>query len=195
MSISQFRRIVIAEPEPVDTSVPTIEPGMHLPGISKQFLLAGKCLFRVTNTETNEQMLFKVRGRESEWPKNSEQRSIAYMLNVHAPGGISGMKYPDPGKYAFRYIGLINADGTVMTTQRSEYTPDDKEYTVGAWATYAVIHEQPIPQKYTIMHVNRCGRCAVALVTDNESQSGICNACHDVTSQPVKGRPSQPGSC
>lgn len=162
-----FRSIVVQEPVATETVEQTITDGMHLPDITGKFLFAGKSVFTVSNEETKEHFTFKVRARESEWPRGSGKRSTSYFLNIKASGG----------KYPFRYIGILEADGLVKTTGKSDFQPHEKEYKVGAWAAQTVIAGKMIPVKYHINHAGKCGRCARELTHPESLKSGIGPEC------------------
>jgi hypothetical protein len=160
-----FKRIVVTEETAVET--PQNVEGMHLASINSKFLFAGKSVFTVNNETSGEHFTFKVRARESEWPKGSGKRSTNYFINVKASGG----------KYPFRYVGLLNADGTIKVTAKSDYTIDDKEYKVGAWASQVIVAGKMIPTNYKIQHAGKCGRCARELTHPDSIKSGIGPEC------------------
>jgi hypothetical protein len=167
-TLPSFKRIVIEEPKAQPKEEHPEQLDGHVPEIDKTFLFAGKSLFTVTNENTREHFTFKVRARESEHPKGSGQRSRTYFLNVKASGG----------KYPFRYIGILNPDGTIRRTVGSEYETHDKEYCVGAWASQVIIAAKLIPNNYHINHEGRCGRCARELPKDSEiAKTGIGPEC------------------
>src|SRR5579872_2089215 len=129
----QIKKIVVPEPQPTTPLAASeqdkLQASHHLPELTKDFIFGGKALFVVENDETGEHMTFKVRGRDSEWPKNSGLRKTNYFLNVKASGG----------RYAYRYVGVVNPDGTVRVTSKSDFKPEEKPYKVGAWACHAVV--------------------------------------------------------
>lgn len=122
----------------------------YVPSITKEFLFAGKSVFTVRDMDADKSFVFSVRGQYREFPAGSGKNVRVFFLNVKAPGG----------KYPFRYIGMLQPDGLVLVTARSEFKPDTKEYITAAWACQTIINHVPIDKKYEIEHNGYCGRCA-----------------------------------
>jgi len=169
-----FKRIavpatpVVTAPAPVadaPAAAPVAQSG-KLPSLTKDFVFAGRAAFSVSNPK-DEHYTFKVRGKDSVW-QGRKQRT--YFLSVKASGG----------RFPYRYIGIVNADGTIKTTGKSDFLPDTKEYKVAAWALQAVIRGKLIPDGYQIRHLGKCGRCARTLSDPVSIDRGIGPECWSI---------------
>lgn len=166
---SRFHKIVVAEePKPEPVAVPSQHdaPAMHLPELSKTFLFAGKACFTVSNPKA-EHFTFKVRGSEREWPPKSGERQTTYFISVKAAGG----------QLSYRYIGIVNPDGSIKSTAKTQYMPGSKECDIAAWACHAVVSGKMIPSGYHIQHAGKCGRCNRRLTEPKSIERGIGPEC------------------
>lgn len=156
----------IAPVAPILAAKPTAA-GLHLPKLSRAFLFAGRALFIVRNGQ-GDKFVYRVRGKESEWPKGSGRMSTSYFLSVKADGG----------RYPYRYIGIVKTNGDVVLSQKSEFRGGSKEYDVAAWAIRVVVAgDKMIPATHEIEHAGKCGRCGRTLTDETSIQRGIGPDC------------------
>lgn len=128
--------------------------------VNREFLLAGEAHFSVTNPK-NQRMLYVVKSRAG---KRGTQwsGSVSYFLRVF-----------DPTANTYRYVGVIQEDGTVVPTGRSEYTKGTFEFDIGQWAITTVFNNFPIRDGYKITHSGKCGKCARMLTETGDRQTGF----------------------
>jgi hypothetical protein len=164
-----FKRIAVPA-VPVVTAPATVAPAPvtaaaapSLPEISRDFIFAGRAAFSVSNAQ-DEHFTFKVRGRDGEW---QGRKTRSYFLSIKASGG----------RFPYRYIGIVNADGTIKSTAKSEFLPNTKEYKIAAWALSAVVNGKLIPAGYHIRHLGKCGRCSRTLSDPQSIERGIGPEC------------------
>lgn len=174
--VKSFKRIsvpatpVTPDPAPAAAVAPAAGASApqsgKLPSLTKEFVFAGRAAFSVSNPK-GEHYTFKVRGKDSVW-QGRKQRS--YFLSVKASGG----------RFPYRYIGIVNADGSIKTTGKSDFLPETKEYKVAAWALQRVIRGGVIPDGYEIRHVGKCGRCGRTLTDPTSIDRGIGPECWSI---------------
>ena len=158
-------RVPVPRP-PAPASVAAVTTGMTLPKLSRKFLFAGRALFTVSNPK-GEHYTYRVRGRETEWPLGSGKKRTSYFLSVKRDGG----------KWPYRYIGLVNDNGTIKLTGKSEFGVGTREYDVARWAMTAVCASRTIPAGYSIQHAGKCGKCGRTLTDPVSIERGIGPEC------------------
>jgi hypothetical protein len=129
--------------------VPTAKPG-----ITKDFLLAGRAYFAVTN---NKGLTFWYKVHRREFNSTSE----GFFVRVaHKAEG------------AYEYVGVLNGDtGVLAVVGRSIYIQGTPEFEVAKWALSTVFAGHDIPEGYTICHIGKCGRCGRTLI--GHSKTGL----------------------
>lgn len=124
-----------------------VQPGQHLPAITKEFLLSGRAFFHVKNPE-GRTFMFKVHARKR--PQRLEGQSF-FVRSLSTKGD------------TYRYLAVLLPDGNLKITGRSDFTTVSPEYQIAAWAIRAVFDQQPIQEGYSIEHIFKCGKCGLSL--------------------------------
>jgi hypothetical protein len=129
--------------------------------LTKDFILAGKALFTVSNGK-GQHFTFKVR------KQTSEQWGDKWFASVRTHQ--EGRNY--------LYIGVVNpVSGVPHLTKASKYPKDSIEYKVLRWVLDIVWGRYTLPAGYEIKHAGRCGRCGRTLTTPDSIKCGIGPEC------------------
>lgn len=160
--MATFRKIVIAPSAPRTVARVKDEDATYVvPSVTRDYLLAGRAIFTVTNMTTGEALTFKVRRVE-------QHGHGVYFVNV---------KVGD-GPYPYQFIGILNPDrGTIRCTTKSAFLPGTKEYQTAAWATGVLITGKMVASHYRIEHNGKCGRCGKPLTETNDVNNGVHVKC------------------
>jgi Family of unknown function (DUF6011) len=164
-------------PVNIDLSgVKTPVVGGILPGINSRFLFAGKATFVCENAK-GDHFTYRVSSVENEWPRGSGKKQTTYFLNVKAPGG---KRWPNGSQSPWRYIGILNTNGTIKLTGKSEFKNGDQLYSVAVWAITQVLEGNLLPDGYKIRHAGKCGRCNRELTDPTSISRGIGPDCWEI---------------
>jgi hypothetical protein len=130
------------------------------PAVTKEFLLGGHAYFTVTNPKGNRlRYVIKARAgkRGTQW-----NGTVSYYLRVYHQGS-SG----------YRYVGVVQEDGSIVSTGQAAYLKGTLEYDIAAWALSVVFQQVPIRVGYAITHNDKCGKCAAWLVDRGDRETGF----------------------
>jgi hypothetical protein len=161
---SPYVKIIDVDEDTPDEPEPEQE---QLPQCTREFLLGGHAYFSVTNPK-GERRFYVIVGRGG---KRGTQwhGTTSYYLRAHQNG-------------AYRYVGVVQEDGGIKPTGRSEFVKGTLEFDIAAWALRAVFQQTPIQAGYGIRHAEKCGKCARALVERGDRETGFhldCVPHHD----------------
>lgn len=133
--------------------------------VSKEFVTAGKAIFTVHNP-TGTHFTYRVKAQQSIFNKNE---------TVYVIGLLVG---PDNTK-DYRYVGMMNNDGSIRFTKKSQYDATDLAVKVFNWSMKVVWHGKlnELPNGYGIKNEGRCGRCGRPLTTPESIDSGLGPEC------------------
>jgi hypothetical protein len=84
------------------------------------------------------------------------------------------------GRFPYRYIGMVNANGSIKCSAKSEFIPGTKEYDVANWAVQVVFNSKFLKDGYEIRHVGKCGRCGRTLTDPDSINRGIGPDCAEM---------------
>ena len=143
----------------LDDDAPDVVPEREShPAITKEFLFGGKAYFSVTNPQ-GKRMSYVIHGRSG---KRGTQWAgvVSYYLRVFY-------------KEAYRYVGVVQDNGTIVSTGRAEFIVGTLEYDIAQWALFVVCQQHAIRAGYTIAHNDKCGVCARPLVTRGDRETGF----------------------
>jgi len=136
----------------------------HLPELSKDFLFAGRALFTVSNDRTKTHYTYKVNRKEGEF---RGKRTSTYFVKVKDASA----------QWGFAYLGILQKDGTLITTSKSRYGAATVEFKGAQWACAAVVNGKAIPEYAHIQHAGRCGKCGKELTDPTSIKFGIGPEC------------------
>jgi hypothetical protein len=132
--------------------------------ISREFVLAGKAIFTVSN-DKGEHYTFRVHHAKS---------NIGYSRETWFAGLLTG---PDNGA-DYQYVGIVQPnDGGVKLTAASRLTDDSKPIRVLRWALKLVWTGGTLPAGYAVQHAGRCGKCGRLLTHPESLETGIGPEC------------------
>jgi len=131
--------------------------------LSKQFILAGKAVFTVSNGK-GRHFTFLVQKS-----KVTVDRPKPYWF-VKVLNGADN-------QHSYAYMGLLNKNtGSVTLTPKSKVGEDALSLKVVEWAFRHIWRERE-PAEGEILHSNKCGRCGRSLTTPESIKSGIGPEC------------------
>lgn len=153
-------------------------PSASVPaGIAREFILAGKATFTVSNL-TGDHYTYRV----VELPARGSYTQPAYAAFV-----LTG---PD-NESDYTYVGLVDpASGRVHLTAKSRFTSQCRAYRVLAWALSAIWSGRDIPPGYAIQHAGRCGRCGRFLTESESLTTGLGPECRRKMAASVSPSPA-----
>ena len=130
--------------------------------LSKEFVLAGKAVFTISNG--SQHYTYKVR----HMPGNDRWPESWYIYLLTGPDNTSD----------YTYVGVLKArTGAVLLTQKSRYTEDSLPVKVVRWAIGLMWSGKPLPEGYSMQHEGRCGRCGRVLTHPESLESGLGPEC------------------
>lgn len=131
--------------------------------LSKEFVLAGRSVFTVSNP-SGERYTFRVNKS-----KESGNRAACWFVSL-----LTG---PD-NTSDFTYLGLLRHDtGAVLLTRASRYKADSKPVRVAEWVLANIWLGLDLPEGYAVHHEGRCGKCGRVLTVPESIESGIGPEC------------------
>jgi hypothetical protein len=129
----------------------------------REFLLAGKAVFTVTNSTSGEHFTYQVKAF----------KNTLYFVSV-----LTG---PDnsPGSFNFKYLCILgDADLTLHLSKKSpEGCKDSKAYKVLSWALKLMREAKPTPTGYTILASSNCAKCGRVLTVETSVMNGMGPEC------------------
>ncbi len=164
MTVRKRFKTVEADDTPL---VPVVDAPKVTPGITREFLLAGRAYFVAENNK-GEQFSYKVHRREFNLSEGFYVRVACQsggrgLLGAHGSRGLS-----------YQYVGTLNADtGALKVVGRSNFIQGTPEFDVAKWALEMVFNERDIPEGYRINHIGKCGKCGRSLVDGLSSTTGL----------------------
>ena len=130
--------------------------------LSKDFILAGKAIFTVTNNR-GDYYTFRVTKKES------PQWGVKYF---------AAMLTGPNNEQDYTYLAVVNpVSGVPHLTRASQFQNDSKPYKVLRWTLDIVWGRCILPIGYKLEHAGRCGRCGRTLTTPDSIQCGIGPEC------------------
>jgi hypothetical protein len=143
----------------LDDDAPEVAPEPEsVPAITKEFLFGGKAYWSVTNPD-GKRMSYTIQARAGKRGTNWAG-VVSYYLRVFY-------------KEAYRYVGVVQDDGVIVSTGRAEFIEGTLEFDVAQWALLVVCQQQTIRAGYSITHNDKCGRCARPLVVRGDRDTGF----------------------
>lgn len=131
--------------------------------ITRQFILAGKAIFTVSN-DKGDRYTFRVTHKEG-----SDRFPPAWFLSM-----LTG---PD-NESDYSYISMIDAEmGTVRLTGKSKLTKDSLPLKVSEFGLRIIWGKQALPEGYAIHHEGFCGRCGKLLTVPSSVDSRFGPEC------------------
>jgi hypothetical protein len=126
----------------------------------RSYVLAGKSLFTVLNTETGNRYTFKVTQKE-----NADGSKSPHFVSV-----LTG---PENTTH-YSYIGCIFEGRTYRWTAKSRLSRDAKAVKVFEWFFR---NADRLPGMVEVRHHNRCGKCARVLTVPQSIDTGLGPIC------------------
>lgn len=114
-----------------------------------EFFLAGSARFTVHNAK-GEHYTYRIDRKD-----NRLGGSIWFISVLSGPDNDADDSY--------RYLGVVRADGTIKTTNKSQGAENTRSFKVAAWALKMVWQGKSLPEGYGINHAGCCGRCGRTL--------------------------------
>lgn len=135
-------------------------PEEHLPALTKDFLLAGRAHFIVTNPK-GDWMSFVIVAREGKRGTKWHGTTSYYVRAF------------DKDERRYRYVGVVDENGDIISTGRSEYVKGTPQYDIASWAIKCAWNQTPILDGYAITHNGKCGKCSRVLVERGDRETGF----------------------
>lgn len=131
--------------------------------INRQFVLAGKAIFTVSNDKGN-RYTFRVKHSEG-----NDRFPPAWFLSL-----LTGRDNEND----YTYLGMIDAEmGTIRLTAKSGFAKDTLPVKVAEFALRIIWGRQALPDGYAIHHEGHCGRCGRLLTVPKSVESGFGPEC------------------
>lgn len=131
------------------------------------FLLGGKALLTLSNTNTGSHHTYKVDAAG----KTAEERNASPILFVSVLTGPENTKH-------YSYIGIVNRrTGEFKLTAKSKLPMDDKRVMGFAWLVRSMNHLSAFPH-VEARHHNHCGRCGCLLTVPESIDTGLGPVCN-----------------
>jgi hypothetical protein len=124
-----------------------------------KFFFGGNATFTVHNA-SGDHYTFKA--------KKSKKANSPVFLSV-----LTGPNNED----SYTYAGILNQEGSVITTAKSRIAKDAKSVKVAQWAVKQVLKGVAMPEGYGIHHEGTCCRCGRTLTTPESVANGIGPEC------------------
>lgn len=128
--------------------------------ISRNFILAGKAVFTISNGK-GDHYTYKVAA------KRQEGFPVVYFAWVRYAG-------------RYQYLGMVEEKIDRLhcyPTRRSVFSYTDKETKVINFAFRMVCGVQTVPEGYDVIHEGKCGRCGLKLNTPLSIKTGFGPVC------------------
>ena len=139
--------------------------------LTRQFILAGKAIFTVSN-DKGDRYTFRVTHK-----KGSERFAPAWFVAL-----LTG---PD-NESDYSYMGMLDAEtGEARLTGKSKFTKDSLPFKVACFGLRIVWGTQELPAGYAIHHEGYCGRCGRLLTVPESVDSGFGPECIKMVCQAV----------
>lgn len=129
-----------------------------------KFVLAGRAIFTVKNTETGNRLTFKV------------SRKLDDDGNPTGPWFVGVLNGPDNNS-SYGYLGCIWADGRYVHGRKSRIASDSRSNKVFEWFWSRTVHKVALPEKVEFWHEGRCGCCGRLLTVPKSIETGIGPIC------------------
>ena len=130
----------------------------------KRFILSGKALFTVSNTETGNRFTYKVRGCK-------DNPDLLFVSVLNGPDNWSN----------YMYLGIIS-NGSFRLTKKSK-APNGQSTKAFAWLWNRLTQSAPLPEQLDIHHEGRCGRCGRRLTVPQSIELGFGPECINYVSR------------
>lgn len=130
-----------------------------------EFILAGKAIFTVLNTNTGNHLTYKV--------TKCKDRNLWWVAVFHGTNNDDSRSY--------RYIGTLFNDKGFAHTKGSKVSKDAPSFKVFSWL---MLHLHPLNQikrpHIEVYHEGRCGRCGARLTVPESIKRGIGPICKNL---------------
>jgi len=126
----------------------------------KQFITAGKAVFTVKNTETNNRFTFRITKKE-----NNNGTNVFFVSVL--TGSYNESNYS--------YIGMITTDRVFRWTRKSNVRTNSMSFKAFAWLWKN--RRTVMPEKLEFRHEGCCGRCGRKLTTPESIDMGFGPEC------------------
>jgi hypothetical protein len=130
--------------------------------LGKEFLLAGKAVFTVSNPSG---VRYTFRIKKSEF----NGKSIWFAGLLAGPNNEAD----------FVYMGVVSENGSVFPTAKSKLQADSLPCKVLKWSLGLVWSGSEVPEGYKIQHAGKCGRCGRTLTVPESLESGLGPECSE----------------
>ncbi len=131
--------------------------------LNKDFLLAGKAIFTVSNP-SGVRYTYKVTKKDAslQFPETYFAKVLTGPCNTND----------------YTYMGILDtSNGEVRMTKASKYTPDTLPVKVLRWVAAVLLSGKQLPDGYNIHHEGKCGRCGRTLTVPESVESGFGPEC------------------
>lgn len=133
--------------------------------ITPEFLTAGRAIFTVARTDTNQHYTYKI----TEPDTQRDPKNPIYFVSF-----LSG---PD-NETDYTYLGLLRMpQGIVVQTVKSGAKATETIFKVANWAIKLVLKGDAPPENYKISHCGTCGRCGRTLTHPESLETGLGPVC------------------
>lgn len=122
-----------------------------------RFILAGKSVFTIENTETGNRFTYRV--------KKADDGEAWFVSLLSGPDNISD----------YRYMGLIR-NSSFRRTAKSKITADAPSFRAFQWCWPRLLRND-LPPNVKVHHEGRCGRCGRVLTVPESIESGFGPEC------------------
>lgn len=129
--------------------------------ISKDFLLAGRAIFTVTNGK-GDRYTYRVAA------KKDEGKPAVYFAGVLAGSN---------NESDYRYIGIVDAGMMRLRATKRGLDPKSTAFRALDWVLMIVDGKRALPEGYTLQHAGRCGRCGRLLTVPESIETGLGPEC------------------
>lgn len=122
------------------------------------YILAGKAIFTILNTETQNRYTYKV--------TISTRDKTMFIVNVF-------------NEHQYKYIGIIKIENNTkkfIYSKKSELNYDSTEVK-GFYFIFGKILINALPNVYKVYHSGKCGRCGRTLTTPESIATGFGSEC------------------
>ena len=145
----------------------------------QDFVLAGKALFTVLNTETEGRFTYKVTRAPEKDKDGTPYRASLWFVKV-----LTG----SDNTSAYSFIGTFQrfGDGPVFFRHSRKSPISERAVSVqGAVWLAARLTDGQYPAKMAVYHEGRCGRCGRVLTVPESIETGLGPSCAKKTGRPM----------
>jgi len=128
------------------------------------YLLAGRAVVTLENSETGNRFTYKVKGLEK------DDGTMLYFVSV-----LSG--HDNDSDYA--YMGTIFADGRFKLTKKSRISAEAASYKAFYWLYEMLKQGKELPEQVNFYHAGTCGRCGRTLTVPESIETGMGPHCRN----------------